>query len=70
MTIIEYSILFLYFKALSHIYSEKMGHYNTNDAKLVIALISVILIGMAKSYPNSVPNSPDVCSKMTPGIDG
>lgn len=47
-----------------------MGYYKTNDAKLVIALISAILIGMAKSYPNSVPNSPDVCSKMTPGIDG
>ncbi len=45
-----------------------MGYYNTNGAKLAIALISATLIGMATSYPGSVPNSPDVCSKMTPGI--
>jgi len=45
-----------------------MGYYYTKDAKLVIALISATLIGMATSYPGSVPNFPDVCSKMTPGI--
>ncbi|ODN05539.1 putative defense protein 3 [Orchesella cincta] len=33
----------------------------------IVGIIGTILVGYVSCYPNYVPNSPDVCSKMIPG---